>query len=302
MPNITMKSTKEEIFKAFKDAEKLLSERTAIISTPEAESDKAMSQKVLEAAAADVESGVFSPELVEKFENLKAAIKLEEERLETCYGVKTELIDMTTAITAKKQAIMNLDAEVAQVVAAAEAEKMALREENVQLAEELKRTRAREAEEYEYNLKRTRQQELDEHEDRMSSLAKEQAAAEARLLALKEDAEKLLAMQSRLDGIEDELNDMFEKGREAGEKEAGKEYGYKTAMAQKDHAYELRERDSAIARLEDEVAEKSQKIALLEDKLDAAYAQLRELATKTVESSGGLKVISASADNGSSRK
>lgn len=58
----------------------------------------------------------------------------------------------------------------------------------------------------------------------------------------------------------------------------------------------------SVKRLEAEVDEKSKKIASLEDKLDAAHTQLRDLATKTVESSGGLKVISANADNGSSRK
>lgn len=73
-------------------------------------------------------------------------------------------------------------------------------------------------------------------------------------------------------------------------------------MAEKDHAYEIMTRDDQIKRLEAEVGEKTAKVKSLEAKLDAAYAQPCDLVTETVESSGGLKVISTGSDGGSSKE
>lgn len=300
--SVTMKSTKEEIFKALQAAEKSLKDRAAVISTPEGEADAAKAKKVIKDAAEDVAAGIFSPEMNAKFENLQAAIKQEEAYLETCYSVKAALIDMTVVINAKKQAMMDMEAGMAQLAAAAEAKRASLEAAYEQSKAALEQSRKREAEEYQYNLERTRKQEADAYADRMAELEKEQNAAEARLRELQESIADIQAMKLRLDGIEGEMAEAYNLGVDDGKKEAGKEYGYKAQLTQKDHDYELRERDGKISRLETENAEKSAKIAALEDKLDAAYTQLRDLATKTVESSGGLKVISTGSDSGSGRK
>lgn len=300
--SVTMKSTKEEIFKALQAAEKALKDRAAVISTPEGEADAAKAKKVVEDAAGDVAAGIFSPEMNAKFENLQAAIKQEEEYLETCYGVKAALIDMTVIINAKKQALMDMEAEMAQLTADAEAKRVSLEAAYEQSKAALEQSRKREAEEYQYNLERKRKQENDAYADEMAGLEKKRDAAEAKLLELQGAIADIQAMKTRLDGIDGELAEAYNLGADDGKKEAGKEYGYKTQLAQKDHDYELRERDGRISRLEAENAEKTAKIAALEDKLDAAYGQLRELATKTVESSGGLKVISTGSDSNSGRK
>ena len=302
MSKLTMKSTKEEILKAYQAAEEQLKQRSAVLSTPENEAATTKAKKVIEDAAGDVAAGIFSPEMNAKFENLQAAIKQEETYLETCYGVKAALIDMTVAINARKQAMMDLDAEMAQITAAAEAKKAALEAAYQQSKTALEQARKREEEEYKYNLERTHKQDADTYMDEMTDLTKKRNAAKAELLALQEEIADIQAMRSRLESIEGEMTEAYNLGVSDGKKEAGKEYGYKSQLTQKDHDYELRERDGKISRLEAENAEKTAKIAALEDKLDAAYTQLRDLATKTVESSGGLKVISTGSDSGSGRK
>lgn len=299
---VTLKSTKQEILDALHDAEKKLKEQQSIMAAPAAAAEKAEAKKVVETATSDVKSGMFSDEMNEKFENLQKAIKLQEEKLKTSYDVEAALINMTIAINAQKQAKLNLDAELEQARAAARAEMEELRAENQRLADDLALQRKREQAEYEYNLSRSRKQEADAHADNQALLAKKIAEAEAHLADLNADAEAIAELRRQVESMPDMMEARYQEGIAEGQKEAGKEYGYKKAMAEKEQSYELRERDGRIERLEKENEEKSAKIASLEAKLDSAYTQLRDLATKTVESSGGVKVISASGDAGSPRK
>lgn len=299
---VTLKSTKQEILDALHAAEKQLSEQKKILSTPAAAAETSQAAEVVANAAVDVGSGIFSDEMTEKYENLVEAIQIQEEKLKNLYSVETALLDMSVVVNASKQARMDLEAELERAKREAKAASDALTAENAQRKADLAIARRREEEEYKYNLSRQRKQEADDHEDKRILLEKKIEEAEAQLAKLQEDAEAIDALQARVDGLPSELDAKYKEGFSDGQKAAGKEYGYKTAMSEKEHSYELRERDSKIERLEKDSAEKSQKIAALEAKLDAAYTQLRDLATKTVESSGGLKVISTASDGSTSRK
>lgn len=302
MSKLTLKNTKQEILDALHEAEKKLKERQTVISAPAAAAEEERITTVVTAAAEDVKADIFSEEMKSKFENLQEAIRVQEERLKVCYGVEKTLIDMTVAINASKQAQMDVAAELEATQAKAKAVADELNAQNERLNADLAIARNREEAEYQYNLERSRKIETDKFSDKMEELAKQKTAAEAVLADLKADAKAITEMQTRMDGLDAELEAKFQEGVEAGKKEAGKEYGYKTALTDKEHAFEIRERDGKIARLEHDLTEKAAKIESLEAKLDAAYAQLRDLATKTVESSGGLKVLTTSGDSVSSRK
>lgn len=302
MAKPTMKSTKEELYNAFKEAERQLKLAQSVKSDPAAEAEKAQEAAAVESATQDVQSNVFSPELTAKFENLQAAIKAQEAYLETCFGVKDALIDMTVAANARKQALLDLDAELDQARAAAKSEQDAMRQESKRLSEELRQARERENEEYEYARKRERQTAEDAAADALALLDKQKAESRAALDKLVQETADLEAMRERIDHIQDELDARYAEGQEAGRKEAEREAGFKAAMAKKDHEYEIRDRDNQIARLEADLTSKAAKIDSLEAKVDAAYMQIRELAAKTVESSGGLKILSTSSDSGANRK
>lgn len=313
MPKVTMKSTKQEMMDALREAERKLKEQKSIVQTP-AEADAAATEKtVVEQAAEDVKSGMFSDEMNAKYENLRSAIELLDSQLKSRYEIDAGLTDMAVVISAKKSAIQSLDTELAarksevdaeleQAKRAAKAAMDAMRAEEERRKTEIVQDRKRESEQYEYDLARKRKIEQDQHDDKMAQLKKDTAAAEARLADLLSQIGDLDAMRTRLEDVERLLAEKYDAGVEDGKKQAGKEYGFEKTMAQKDHAYEIKSRDDAISRLEADVREKADKIAALENKLDAAYSQLRDLATKTVESSGGLKVISPGAESGGSKK
>ena len=167
---------------------------------------------------------------------------------------------------------------------------------------DLARSREREQEQFDYDTARKRKMDNDAYADKQSALDKKLAEAEARLAELQAEADAIAKMQETIDAMPATLEAKYQEGYDNGKKDAGKEYGYKTTISEKDHAYEIRERDARISRLEADCQEKSSKITALEDKLDAAYTQMRDLATKTVESSGGVKVIGASGDSSSRNK
>ena len=286
---LTIKSTKQEILDALRDAEKRLKEQQQNISDPSAAAEKAEAEGIIRSAAADVESGIFSTEMTEKYQNLAKAIRLQEEKLKASYDIEAVLIDMNIVINARKQAQMDLDTELAQARAEARTVTEALNAENKRLKADL-------------DAARKRKQQADKYADELSAMEKRVADAAEKLDALQADTAAIEALRARVDGLPEELALQYQGGFDDGKKEAGKEYGYKSSLAEKEHSFELRERDGRIERLEKEVAEKSDKITALEAKLDAAYTQLRDLAAKTVEASGGVKVISTSGDGGPVRK
>lgn len=311
-PKVTLKSTKQEILDALHATEKQLAEQKKIMSCPSETAQKAEDKAVIKAAAKDVESGIFSDEMNDKFQNLSAAIAAMEKQLKERYDVDAALAEMVLVVNAKKQIQLDLDADIERRKAeeaedqertrrnfADEIAKM--RADAAKAKADLAQAREREQEQFDYDTARKRKLDEDAYADKQAALEKKLAEAEARLAELRADTEALTKMQETIDAMPATLDAKYQEGYESGKKDAGKEYGYKSAMADKDHSYEIRERDSKIARLEADCQEKASKIAALEGKLDAAYTQLRDLATKTVESSGGVKVISTAGD-GATRK
>lgn len=267
----------------------------------------------IKAAAKDVESGIFSDEMNEKFQNLTAAIAAMEKQLKERYDVDAALAEMVLMVNAKKQIQLDLDADIEKRKAEAAADQenarrafadeiAKMRAEAERAKADLARSREREQEQFDYDTARKRKMDNDAYADKQSALDKKLAEAEARLAELQAEADAIAKMQETIDAMPATLEAKYQEGYDNGKKDAGKEYGYKTTISEKDHAYEIRERDARISRLEADCQEKSSKIAALEDKLDAAYTQMRDLATKTVESSGGVKVIGASGDSSSRNK
>ena len=131
---------------------------------------------------------------------------------------------------------------------------------------EIKLTRSREEDEYTYNLKRSRKAEKWEDEK----------AAREKILELRETA--ALEKETELNAKADHVKELEAKVEEiptliAAATEEGVKKG--KADADKSNAFEVR------ALKKDE----------LQQKLDDAYAQMRELAAKTVESTGGVKIL-----------
>lgn len=303
---VTMKSTKQEIMDALKEAEAKLKERKSVISEDTTTKLIEKADAAIAQAKEDVENGYFSDSMNEKFTNLQEAITAMEQRLSDMYGIEKEYQHLETITNAAKALHIQMEEESSKRQDAADKQKFdiasdiaatrhRLEEEEKARQKAVLVAREREEEEYKYETARRHKAEQDEYNDNM-------AAAQKRLDEINAQAQDVMNMMNERQTEFDELiamkEDMpaklaaeYERGLADGEKAAGKEYGYKKSMAEKEHEYQIKERDNEITRLENMLDEKCRKVDSLEEKLDAAYVQLRELATKTVESNGGIKVL-----------
>ena len=71
----------------------------------------------------------------------------------------------------------------------------------------------------------------------------------------------------------------------------------KSTLADKDYKNSIVRLEDKISYLEKELDISNKSVGTLQGKLDKAYTELRELATKTVESASGVKIISNTTEN-----
>ncbi|MDE7121878.1 MAG: hypothetical protein K2O42_06930, partial [Oscillospiraceae bacterium] len=166
---------------------------------------------------------------------------------------------------------------------------------------EVAEKRAVEEENYHYEKTRKYLEEDDkwadevaQREETIQKVRKETADLQAEIDAKAEYVKELTA---KIEEIPELLEKAKQEAAEAKEKELNKEHGYKKHMAQKDA-------DAAIQSLERQIAhvKADYEAALLEkntiqDKLDKAYEESNKLYMQTVQSTGGIKILSNSDKN-----
>ena len=115
------------------------------------------------------------------------------------------------------------------------------------------------------------------------------------------DIDSKATLVAELNAKIDEIPSLIEKakaeGAQAKEKELGREYGYKTNMAKKDADVKVQSLQKQIDRLKADydvvLAEKNS----IQEKLDKAREESNKLQLATVQSTGGVKILSNSDKN-----
>ncbi|MDR1060478.1 MAG: hypothetical protein LBL83_04535 [Clostridiales bacterium] len=310
---ITAKNTKTEILDALNAALKRARDLERDRLNPEKKEKERVEKKAIETATKAVEQNIFSKDLNDKFNDLQTAIAAGEARLQELYGVDRELLRLALAIEAGKERLSELEAQ--KLEKSEDAKKNAERlnaefaQKNAELlaeydaqAKKLKLDRTRESEEYQYNLVRKREKEnnawADEKAARELDLSRREERAAALLAEADGKTEYIRSLEEKVNGIP-ELLESAKAAEAAKTSEAlRREHEYKTTLAEKDY-------QSAIARAEDKAAYlgkeldgANKSVAALQNKLDKAYTEMRDLATKTVESAGGVKIIGNTENKG----
>lgn len=318
MKNITMKSTKEEIMNAYLEQKKKLDEQMATKDDPVADAIAAKNVAVVNSADAVAGMGIFDPAIVQKYKDLCDAIKLKEKELQDLYGIEKEANTMVSLINAHKDKERELVERYKTLTADAEADfagvktKIAdeieslkdgkaafvksISDENAALMAEMKKKRDRDTEEYEYEKNRARKIENDKWEDekacREKVIADREAALDTLATELETKANYLAEMESKVSEIPQLINEATEAGIKKGKADADKSNAFETRALTTKHEYETKALNDKIARLESDLAAKREENDILRDKLDMAYSQMKDLASETVKSSGGVKILS----------
>lgn len=303
---ITMKNTKAEMLEALNSALVRAQAAEAGKLNPVKVEKEQVEKKAVESAKAAVEQNIFSVELNNKFMDLQVAIAAEEARLQELYGVSVELQKLAQIIEAGRERQAKIDAENDAKIEEAKAslevleaeytqKKAELQEEYDTLAKKLKVERAREAEEFQYNLKREREKENNIWEDgkaaRESILSQKEEQAQTILAEAEAKVEYIKALEAKVEGIPALIESEKKAAVTSAIAELTREHEYKTDLSDKDYQNSLARQNDKIAYLEKELESTGKNNAALQNKLDKAYTELRELATKTVESASGVKII-----------
>lgn len=310
--NVTLKNTKQEIFDALNDAMEELKRAKENNFNPVETAKVKENATIVKSAKESVQENLFSEELSKKFTELNQAIEIKRAELKEVYGVEEELQNITAIINASKEFAAKSDADKASLQVEYSKLESDLRSHYDKLRDELnddyneydkslKKNREREKEEYEYTLKRTRAKEDDAWKDEKAKREAKIAELEATAREMYADAESKVDHIAELEAKVNEIPELIEaakvEGAETAAKEAAREYGYKKTMTEKEHSYEVQRLNDKIESLTAELIKANANNEDLRQKLDKSYEQIRELATKTVESTGGVKILGNS-DNG----
>ncbi|MCL2253487.1 MAG: hypothetical protein FWC09_03510 [Lachnospiraceae bacterium] len=308
---ISMKNTKAEMLEALNAALVRAEAAEKGKLFPEKTEKEKVEKKAIESAKTAVDQNVFSTELNNKFKDLQIAIAAEEARLQELYDVSVNLQKLALVIESGRERQEKIEAENNDKIEEAKTnieslktdyaqKKIELQEEYDNLAKKLKIDRSREAEEFQYNLKREREKESnawgDEKAARELVLARKEAEIQAVLEDTNNKLEYIKTLETKVESIPALIESEKKQAVALAISELTKEYDYKTKLSEKDFESSLNRQNDKIAYLEKELDLFNKTNTALQNKLDKAYAELRELATKTVESASGVKIIGSGGD------
>lgn len=318
MGEINSKSTKAEMLEAYKQVKAKLNAIEAMKEDPRKEIAVKEAKKVYESANKIVEKGILSDEIVNQYNDLKTEVARMEKQIKDLYGIEAEANSLVAMINASKEKKVDLEddyknrkaeleaelnvkketlqAEIDDLVKLKEESLEAIRTQNKAEMKDEELRRKREEEEYNYTTKRNRQKENDKWADEKAAREKELASKEASVREREENVAKqeayILGLEEKVSEIPILVENAKADGVAKGKADADKSNVFEVRALKKEHEYKENTLENKIKMLEGQLAAVQSANEILQNKLDSAYAQMRELAATTVASTGGVKIIS----------
>ena len=304
---ITLKNTKAEILEALNQALEREKNINKTKSDPQKEEVERKKKESISESKENIKQNIFSDELITKFKNLETAIEALEEKLKNLYGLEGELNNFTLVVNAEKDFLADLEIKkkvetekletsIQELEAEYKKKNKELEEEYAAKAKALKLERDREVEEYDYKLKREREIVNNKWEDekkiREVNLKNLEDEAKKKLKEVTEKETYLKELEQKVEGIPEMMLKEYERGRKEATAELKKEQEYQTELLKKDFQNTIDRQADKIKSLEGELEKISALNVSMQDKMDKAYVEMKELATKTVEANGQVKIFS----------
>lgn len=316
---VSSKSTKVELLEALAEREKEIEELKKLTDDPKKEQEKAEKERVLESAAEAINSNVFSDETKIQYRDVMTAIELKKTELKDLYGIEANAQTLTAMINASKVKKAELvqeyaDKEIELKVAyeakkeevAADTAKLVLdyKKKKEELEDDFKQVRdasnrqhIRAEEEYEYDLSRKKQEDVDKWNDekvaREKLMTEKEADLQARMLDLTEKEDYLKNLEEQVKAFPDRLKKAETDGKEKGKADADKSHVFEVRAIKNEYEYQVKTLQDKLDTQAQLISNLTDRNEALENKLDASYAQMRELAADTVKSTGGVKILSS---------
>ena len=318
MEKVTSKSTKDVIYNAYKEAMEKIAKMEQEKFDPVAEKEAARKKEMFKSADEIIKSGILNDTVVEQYLNLEAAIEAKKKELQEMYNIEKEASTFTalvnahkdkeeelkteyalkekTAVEALEQRKSEIEAEIASLLENHKAKINKCNDEEEERRAEIKKARLREEEEYEYSRDRKRKldedQWADERNARISEMEELEASVMSREEAVSVREEKISEMEEQIKAIPGLVEEARQEGIKKGKTEAEKSHAFEKRHMETEFSYQKKDLEGQVERLQADLAAEKALNTSLQNKLDGAYAQMRELAADTVKSNGGVKILS----------
>lgn len=317
MARITEKNTKAEILAAYNEALEKLDAQDTMKDDPVAQKAIVENQRMLASAEDIIEKGILNEEITKQYNDLKTAISTMKKELKDLYDIEVKANSFVALVNSYKDKTVQLENEYKELKAEAikdledkknkiydeiealEQEKKdtlaSIKADSNALKADLAKERKREEEEYTYALNRARKQDNDSWEDEKAEREKELAEKEKevayRIEYTADLEEKIEILTNQLEESKLAIEAARSEGYDKGKADANKSNAFEVRELKTKNEYEQKALQDRISHLEESLESATSANEILQDKLDSAYAQMKELASETVKSSGGVKIL-----------
>lgn len=131
----------------------------------------------------------------------------------------------------------------------------------------------------------------DEKVQREKVLAEKEKTINQLLEEAEENAKYLKELEEKVNSIPKLLETEYTKGKKDATNELEKNNKFETELLKKDFQNTIDRQNDKIVSLQEEMNRVATEKDSLQQKLDQAYIQIKDMATKTVEATGGVKIL-----------
>lgn len=319
LPEVSIKSTKDQILAAYNQALEKLNEQQ--IASPQEEKHQQEKEAVVKKASSHSSDSILSDlsalksktikqidslseQLLGEFEklaNVREAISLEQRHLEELYQIKETANTLSALLQSQAEEKERFKLEAERTKRTFE-EEMALKKTNWQQLsaqleqaykeekERVDKSRKREEEEYSYTLELNRRKEMDEYSNRKSMMEKELADLKADLLRreaeIVEKEQSYESLKRQVEGFPTVVKEAVAHAEEVLRTQLQQKYDFEWQLKEKEYEGTLKLNERTIKYLEEVIEKQDSLIKELSEKVDVATEQVQTIAFRALDTSG----------------
>lgn len=319
MPEISVKSTKEQILTAYNEVLAKLNDKQ--LATPQEQKKQQEKQELVSKVSTDSSDSILtelsslksktikqidnlSEQLLSEFEklaNLREAIILEQQHLQELYQINETANSLSALLQAQAEQKERFEQEMSQRKQDFEQDinsqklhwqqqRAALEQDYKEQKELLSKTRKREEEEYNYTLELKRRKELDEYNNKHILIEKELSELKDHLLKRETDLatkeQEYVSLKMQVDGMADKIKEAVHTAEELLRNQLLQQYDFEKQLTQKEYNGILQLKEQSIIYLEDKIKKQENTIQELTAKADNATQQVQSIACRALDTSG----------------
>jgi hypothetical protein len=231
----------------------------------------------------------------ERFNKLESAISLEQQHLESLYGIKEEANTLSAVLLAHQKQKEEFKSKMLDEELGWQQKITQLEADYKERKAESDKQRKREEEEYTYNLNQARKIDKDKYEQQkqvsLQEIGLKKQALEAREQEILAKEQEFTVLQQRVANLDKEITTKLTEVEANTTKILQTEFKYKQTLVEEQNKRSVELLQQKIELLEQKINEQTQVIDALNSKLQMAQEQTQSIAHKALETAAQRSII-----------